>query len=67
MWTGLEVRAALARNGKTQDDLAAHLGLSQTAVHRRVTGRVPFNVNELAQVAAFFGIDVRTLVRSDAA
>ena len=55
---GSEVRAELARQGKAQRDLAAHLGLSQTQVSHRLTGKVGFRVQELMQVAAYLGVPV---------
>lgn len=48
---GRNVRAEMARNGITQTDLAQHLHMAQSAVSRRLKGEVPFNVNELVDVA----------------
>jgi transcriptional regulator with XRE-family HTH domain len=60
------VRGYLASRGKTQADLASHLGISQQSVSRRLTGGQPFNVVELQQVAEFLGVRVTDLI-ADAA
>ena len=51
---GEEVRALMARHGVNQTQVAATLGIHQSAVSKRLTGRTPFDVNELAAVARFF-------------
>lgn len=53
-----EVRAELARQKKTQYDLAKVLGLPQPAVSLRLTGRRPFKAEELVAVAGFLGVPV---------
>lgn len=55
------VKAELARRGKTQRDLADLLGLSTQAISRRLTGRLPFDVDELSAVAAYLGMPVASL------
>jgi predicted transcriptional regulator len=50
------VRAEMARRRVRQVDLAAALGISQTATHRRVTGEIPFDVDQLAVVADLLGV-----------
>lgn len=57
-----EVRAYLARERRTQRELAEHLGLSQQAVSRRLTGAQAFNINELHAVADYLGIDMTRLI-----
>ena len=52
------VKYAIAANGKTQKNLARHLGKSQQWVSRRLTGEVVFNVDELGQVADWLGVPV---------
>lgn len=59
---GRNVRAEMARNGLTQGDLATRLRLTQPAVSRRLTGDVPFNVNELAIVSRVVGVPLSRLV-----
>lgn len=59
---GAAVRAELARAGKSQNDLAAVLGVTQTAVSKRLRGVTPFDVNELARVAEALGLDMSVLI-----
>lgn len=59
---GSAVRAELARAGKSQNDLAAVLGVTQTAVSKRLRGVTPFDVNELAAVAAALDVDMSVLL-----
>jgi transcriptional regulator with XRE-family HTH domain len=63
------VRAAMARRRVSQHDLATTLGLSQTAISRRVSGRVDFNASELVTIAARLDVTVDSLFSfvSDAA
>lgn len=56
------VRAELARKGITQTDLAAKLAKSQPFVSRRLSGRVPFDVADLAAIASVLDITVADLV-----
>ncbi len=51
-----EVRAEMARQGVTQESLAARIGWSQRSVSRRLTGLVPLDVVELATVADALGV-----------
>lgn len=51
-----EVRAELARQRKTQGQLAGVLGMSPQAVSRRMCGAQAFDVNELQAVADFLGV-----------
>jgi len=46
-----EVRAEMARQRLTQEQLSTRLGVHQTWVSKRVTGRVPFRVEEIERVA----------------
>ena len=64
---GANVRAEMARRQLSQTALAAHLGLSQAAVSRRLSGHTPFDVNELASVAAWLGVPASTLLGEAAA
>ena len=57
-----EVRGELARQHRTQTDLAEVLGIKQSAVSRRLTGVVPFDVAELAIVAAYLGVEPGALL-----
>lgn len=56
------IRVELARRQSSQAALAKHLNLSQPAIHRRMTGKVPWRITELTQVAEFLDISVNELV-----
>lgn len=56
------VRAEMARNRVSQTALAETLGLSQAAVSRRLLGAVPFDVDELAQVAELLNVTAASLI-----
>lgn len=58
--TGQNVRAEMARRSKSQTYVATLLGLSQTAVSRRLSGDVDFSASELAMIADDFGTQVGT-------
>jgi predicted XRE-type DNA-binding protein len=60
------IRAELARRSLTQADLANALGVTQPAVSRRMTGQVPFDVEELAKAAALLGLPVSALIEDAA-
>lgn len=53
-----EVRAEMARQRKTQRDLAAALELSQAQVSDRLREKVAFDVRELEKVANWLGVPV---------
>lgn len=53
-----EVRAQLARAQWTGRSMALRLGWTQPYISRRLTGEVPFDVNDLAAIAAVLGIPV---------
>jgi transcriptional regulator with XRE-family HTH domain len=61
------IRAEMARNGLTQRDLAALLGLSQPTVSARLRGRTDFTVSEVRAIARWLGVPVAVLIREDAA
>lgn len=61
------VRAEMARRRVTQGQLAAHLGLSQVAVSRRVLGQTPFDVDELFAAAEFLNVPVTVLLATEVA
>lgn len=54
----------MARHRTTQEELGVLLGLRQTAVSKRVRGITPFDVDELARIAAHFGVEVADLLPS---
>lgn len=65
--TGANVKAEMARAGIGQVQLAARLGLSQTAVSSRLRGVVAFNVDELAAVARVLEVPLSALVAEEPA
>lgn len=60
--TGANVRAEMARRKVSQVAVAAHLGLSQTAVSARLAGRVPFDINELHAIAGLLDVPIAALI-----
>lgn len=60
--TAAAVQAAMTAAGWSQTRLARVLGSSQRAVSRRLTGEVPFDVDELAVVAENLNVRVTELV-----
>ncbi|GAA4075587.1 helix-turn-helix domain-containing protein [Nocardioides kongjuensis] len=59
--TGANVRAEMARQDVSQTELAAKVGLSQTGLSKRLRGAIPFDVNELAAVAAELHVSIDQL------
>lgn len=53
-----EVRAMMARRRITQTDLANKLGWTQSYVSRRLSGDVPFDIDELEVLADLFDVPV---------
>lgn len=53
-----EVRAQLARAKRTGRSVALQLGWKQTYISRRLTGAVPFDVNDLDAIASVLGVPV---------
>lgn len=53
---GANVRAEMARRNVRQGALAKALGISQPSVSARLSGAVPFDVDELRAVADLLGV-----------
>lgn len=53
-----EVRAHLARHRVTQRDVASLLGKAQPTISRKLDGRTPFTLRELALIADRLGVEV---------
>lgn len=64
---GANVRAEMARRGVSQTALAEQLGITQTAVSTRLRGKVAFNVDELAAVAAALDVPIGALLAEEPA
>ena len=61
------VRAEMARQGRTQRELAEMLGVSQPTVSARLSGRRDFTVAELRRISKWLGVPLRTLITEVAA
>ena len=59
---GAKVRGRLAEAGITQRYAATKLGLSQPALHRRLSGAIPFDVDELAALSSLLDVPLSQLV-----
>jgi len=57
-----EVRAEVARAGKSKREVRELLGVSRQAAWQRMTGETPFQPDELIELAAFLGIPVDRFV-----
>jgi transcriptional regulator with XRE-family HTH domain len=53
-----EVRAEMARQRMSQQELARRLGVAQQTISRRHTGEVPWDVSELLAVAELLNVPV---------
>ena len=50
------IRALAARRRAAQSDIAHALGVSQAAVSSKYVGRRPWSMDDVARVAAYFGV-----------
>lgn len=57
-----EVRAEMARQSKSQSDLAQALGVTGQTAGRRLSGDVPFDIAEIALVADWLDRPVTSLL-----
>jgi transcriptional regulator with XRE-family HTH domain len=53
----------MARRRVSQTTLGAHMGLKQASVSARLTGRTPFDINELHAVADFLDVPLAVLLK----
>jgi transcriptional regulator with XRE-family HTH domain len=60
--TARAVRAEAARAGVTGNELAEALGMSRSALQRRLDGRVDWTISELRQVAGHLGVPIAALI-----
>lgn len=58
-----EIRAELARQGVTQESLAAGTDMSTSALHRRLSGQTELTIGEAEVIAEALGLNVVELVR----
>lgn len=57
-----EVRAQMGRRRITQGQLAKALGMSQAAVSRRLTGELPFDLDDVLVMAQRFNVALSDLI-----
>jgi transcriptional regulator with XRE-family HTH domain len=50
------IRGELARQRRTQRDLAEALGMAQQSVSRRLSGTTPISVGELDAISLYLGV-----------
>lgn len=60
--TAAVVRAELARRRLKQNDVATALGLTQSAMSRRLVGEVEFSVSELRKLSEILEVPASTLL-----
>lgn len=57
-----EVRAEMARQHKTQSEMAQILGTTSHTVSRRLTGDTPFDIAQLITTAEWLDVDVENFL-----
>jgi len=58
----MEIRAEMARQRRTQGDLAPALGLAQVSLSKRLTGVVAWSTDEIECAARELGVPIEQLV-----
>ena len=58
----MELRVLMLRTDARQIDLAPILGITQGQVSKRLRALVPFTLDEIEQLAAFFGVSPAALL-----
>jgi transcriptional regulator with XRE-family HTH domain len=58
-----ELRAEIARSGLTMSELAERIGISKSAMHRKVSGITEFRQSELAAIKIVLGLTDRVMAR----
>lgn len=58
-----ELAAEMVRKGDTQRTLAKKLGMSYTAIWRRLSGRVDFTIDEIEDICELYGKTFEELFR----
>lgn len=57
-----EIRLEMVRQRKTGVDLSRFLNCSQQAASRRLTGKVPFDLDEVAAIAQWLDVEPMALI-----
>ena len=60
----MNVRAEMARRGVSQTALGAAIGLSQTALYRRLASKTSFTVDQIIAIAKHLDVEVGDLIDS---
>ena len=55
------IRAEMARQRKSQTDLAAALGTTQQAISARFNAKTPFSIEQVTRAADFLGVPASVL------
>lgn len=58
-----EIKACMARNGHRQKDIANILDISETSVNKKMTGKVPFTVQEVSALAKNYDVDINLFIK----
>ena len=53
-----EFRAAVARAGITNRDMAAHLGMSEQALYNKANGKTEFKGSEIVKAAKLLNLNI---------
>ncbi|WP_290473899.1 helix-turn-helix transcriptional regulator [Leifsonia sp. 71-9] len=61
-----EVRAQIARAARTHSSVAEETGIPKATLSRKTTGKTPFDVVEVARIAAALRIDPDDIFRAAA-
>ncbi|WP_197079701.1 helix-turn-helix domain-containing protein [Corynebacterium kalinowskii] len=59
----VEVRAELARQEKTINQVADYVGIPVSTMRRSVKGQRPFTIDELGAVSEFLGVGIVQLLK----
>lgn len=59
--------AEMARNGHKAKDLANIIGITESAMSRRLRGQTPFTITEIEKVISFYGKDYNQLFMQEGA
>lgn len=62
-----EVRSEMLAQGMSQRQLAAHLGLSQPQITKRLNGAIEFRPSELERAAEVLGVPVTKFLPGEVA
>lgn len=58
------VRALLHDRGESQEKLSDATGIALSTLKRRMLGATPFTIDELFQIANFFGVEIGLVLES---